>query len=46
MTDHEIILAIQELMDGVVWTADIMAEIANLLTDNGYAVGNSEEKQP
>lgn len=40
MTDHEIILAIQEMLDGVEWSPDILSEIADLLTNNGYAVSD------
>ena len=38
MNDHDILLAIQELLDGVEWTADTLAEIAELLAENGYRV--------
>jgi hypothetical protein len=38
MDDHEIILAIQEMLDGVAWNVGMLSEIADLLTDNGYAV--------
>ena len=30
MTDHEIVLAIQELLDSVEWTADTLQDIAEL----------------
>jgi hypothetical protein len=40
MTDHEIILAIQDMMDGVEWTPDTLAEIAELLESNGYRINN------
>jgi hypothetical protein len=43
MTDHEIILAIQEMLDGVVWTPDTLGEIAKLLEDNGYTVADVRE---
>lgn len=36
--DHEIILAIQELLDGVEWTPDTLECIAGLLQHNGYPV--------
>lgn len=38
MTDHEIILAIQEVMDGNPWDLSMLSEIAELLTSNGYAL--------
>jgi hypothetical protein len=41
MNDHEIILAIQELMDGVEWTPDTLQEIAELLHENGYQIRDS-----
>jgi hypothetical protein len=31
MTDHEAMLAIQELLDGQIWTADVLEEIAAVL---------------
>jgi len=43
MNDHDLILAIQELLDGVEWTADTTAEIANLLTDNGYKIRDIDD---
>ncbi len=45
MTDHEIILAIQELMNQVEWDADTLEEIASLLDDNGYNVGEEDTDQ-
>lgn len=38
MNDHEIVLRIQELLDGVEWTPSTLDEIAGVLSDNGYAV--------
>ena len=38
MNDHELVLAIQELLDGVEWNADTLDEIAGLLQANGYKV--------
>jgi hypothetical protein len=40
MTDHDILLAIQELLDGRVWTADTFNAIATLLNDNGYRIND------
>jgi len=41
MTDHDIILAIQELLDGVTWTPETLNDIANVLNNNGYVVRDS-----
>lgn len=38
MSDHEIVLAIQELLDGVEWSPDTLERIAGLLQFNGYKV--------
>jgi hypothetical protein len=38
MTDHEAILAIQELMDGVEWNGDTLEAIAEILINAGYKV--------
>ena len=38
LADSEIVLAIQELLDGVEWNPDTMSEIALLLVKNGYRV--------
>ena len=43
MNDHEIVLAIQELLDGVEWDADTLGEIALMLSDNGYRIRNSDD---
>lgn len=40
MDDHDLLLAIQELLDGVAWTPDTLDEIAKLLDDNGYLVAD------
>jgi len=45
MNDHEIILAIQELMNQVEWDADTLEEIASLLDDNGYKVGDISDDE-
>lgn len=44
MHDHEILLAIQEAMDGVEWTPDTLDAIAKLLNDNGYRVRDLDDK--
>jgi hypothetical protein len=38
MNDHEIILAIQDLMDGTAWDSSTMNDICQLLVNNGYAI--------
>ena len=43
MNDHELLLAIQELMDGVEWNADTLDEIGKLMDDNGYRLRNLED---
>ena len=44
MNDHNLLLAIQELLDGVEWTPTTLNEIADLLTNNGYAIHNLEDE--
>ena len=38
MTDREIVLAIQELLDGREWSPDTLECIAGLLQHNGYVI--------
>ena len=38
MSDNEILLAIQEMLDGTIWDLSMLSKIADMLTDNGYAV--------
>jgi hypothetical protein len=38
MNDHEIVLAIQDLLDGVEWDVDTLNAIAEVLAANGYAI--------
>ena len=38
MNDHDIVLAIQELLDDVEWTPEVLETIADILTENGYIV--------
>lgn len=38
MTEHELLLAIQDVLDETVWNDSTSAEIAMLLTENGFAV--------
>lgn len=47
MNDHEIVLRIQELLDGVEWTPATLDEIAQVLSDNGYTIRDLDgEKLP
>jgi hypothetical protein len=39
-SDHDLILAIQDILDGTTWEAWMLSEIADLLTNNGYAVAD------
>jgi hypothetical protein len=43
MNDNAILLAIQELMDGVDWSPDTLNAIAALLNENGYEIKDSNE---
>lgn len=36
--DHTVLLAIQEMLDGVEWNADTVSDIAQLLIENGYRI--------
>jgi hypothetical protein len=38
MGDVDLLMAIQELLDGVEWDSDTLEDIATLLNDNGYQV--------
>lgn len=44
MDDHQIVLAIQELLDGTTWEADTLEEIASLLRSNGYRVRDADDR--
>ena len=43
MSDHEMIMAIYELLDGTEWKVSMLSEIADMLTDNGYPVHDNKE---
>lgn len=43
MSESELLLAIQELLDGVEWTATTLSEIAELLNANGYRIHGIKE---
>ena len=38
MNDHDLLLLIRELLDGVEWSADTCQAIAELLHANGYTI--------
>jgi hypothetical protein len=42
-SDHNALLAIQELLDGVEWTPDTLDNIAEILTRAGYRVRDLNE---
>lgn len=44
MTDHDAMLAIQELMDGVEWTPDTLDAIAVILREAGYKVRDLDDE--
>lgn len=43
MTDHEIVLEIQAMLDGVEWNSDTLSQVADLLIGNGYRVRDLED---
>lgn len=44
MNDHDLLLTIQELLDGVVWTPDTVETIAELMTENGYRIRDKNDR--
>ena len=44
MSDNEIVLAIEELLDGTEWTPDTLDQIAALLQANGYRVRDLDDR--
>jgi len=44
MTDHEIVLAIQELLDGVEWNSDTLSSIEIILHENGYRIRDIDDR--
>jgi hypothetical protein len=43
MTDHELLLAIQKLLDGVEWDNDTFETIASLMHANGYTIHDIDD---
>ena len=46
MNDHEALLAIQELMDGVEWSPDTLDEIAAVMRRAGYRIRDTDGIDP
>jgi hypothetical protein len=44
MTDHDAMLAIQELLDGVEWSPNTLSEVAWILERAGYRVRDIEDR--
>ena len=43
MRDSDLLLAIQELLSGTVWTSDTLDEIAELMRESGYEIKEVKE---
>jgi len=43
VTDSDLLLAIQELLSGTVWTSDTLDEIAELMRESGYEIKEVKE---
>lgn len=43
LSDHDAMLEIQQLMDGVEWNADTLTEIASVLERSGYDVRDIDD---
>jgi hypothetical protein len=43
MSDHDALLQIQEMLDGVEWTVDMLDEIARILIAAGYPIRDVED---
>ena len=43
MSEHDALLAIQELLDGVEWTADTLSEIADIRESAGFRIRDTNE---
>jgi hypothetical protein len=44
MNDHDLLLAIQELLDGVEWTPSTLDQIADLMTANEYEIHSIDSR--
>jgi hypothetical protein len=45
MDDHDILLAIQELLDGTVWNIGMLEQIAEWLDEAGYLIHDVDEER-
>ena len=43
MDDHELLLSIQERLDGVVWSPDTLEDIAKLMVKSGYRIRDKDD---
>jgi hypothetical protein len=41
MDDHDLLLAIQNRLDGIEWSSDTLEEIAQLMVNSGYRIRDS-----
>jgi hypothetical protein len=46
MDDHDLLLSIQELLDGTSWTPATLDLIADLLNQNGYRIRDFNDASP
>lgn len=46
MDDKDILLTIQDMLDGEIWTVDMLDDIASLLHENGYKISDVNETLP
>jgi UDP-N-acetylmuramate-alanine ligase len=46
MIDHEAMLAIQQELDGVAWTAETLERIAEILRQAGYRIRDLDDRNP
>jgi hypothetical protein len=44
MTDSDLLLQIQELLDGVEWTPDTLENIAWLMNEHGYRIRDRDDR--
>jgi uncharacterized protein YllA (UPF0747 family) len=46
MNDHEAMLAIQQELDGVEWTAEALERVADILQQAGYRIRDLDDREP
>jgi hypothetical protein len=44
MNDHDLLLAIQELLDGVEWTCETVETIAEMMVESGYRIRDKNDR--